>query len=154
MFLVSRIKVFVGISSSKWSKFYIEAELHFRRIHMEFRRSRHKTVITHNVAYQADDSDAYDSDVMKPTCQSLILMANLSHYGNAVYPETVKCVESFWTEITSDSNIIPYSQYVIESQQAKAQQLEPKLYVGDIIEKTNPIVIPDSQETLMLAEES
>ncbi|GJR11008.1 retrovirus-related pol polyprotein from transposon TNT 1-94 [Tanacetum coccineum] len=36
----------------------------------------------------------------------------------------------------------------------KAQQLEPKLYVGDIIEKTNPIVIPDSKETLMLAEES
>ncbi|GKF31073.1 hypothetical protein Tco_0100871, partial [Tanacetum coccineum] len=36
----------------------------------------------------------------------------------------------------------------------KAQHLEPKLYVGDIIEKTNPIVIPDSKETLMLAEES
>ncbi|GJR30471.1 hypothetical protein Tco_1106703 [Tanacetum coccineum] len=36
----------------------------------------------------------------------------------------------------------------------KAQQLEPKLYVGDIIEKTNPIMIPDSEETLMLAEES
>ncbi|GJR91061.1 retrovirus-related pol polyprotein from transposon TNT 1-94 [Tanacetum coccineum] len=36
----------------------------------------------------------------------------------------------------------------------KAQQLEPKLYVSDIIEKTNAIVIPDSEETLMLAEES
>ncbi|GJS34076.1 hypothetical protein Tco_0532458 [Tanacetum coccineum] len=36
----------------------------------------------------------------------------------------------------------------------KAQQLEPKLYVSDIIEKTNPIVILDSEETLMLAEES
>ncbi|GJW35595.1 reverse transcriptase domain-containing protein [Tanacetum coccineum] len=36
----------------------------------------------------------------------------------------------------------------------KAQQLEPKLYVGDIIEKTNPIVISDSEETLILAEES
>ncbi|GKB60824.1 retrovirus-related pol polyprotein from transposon TNT 1-94 [Tanacetum coccineum] len=36
----------------------------------------------------------------------------------------------------------------------KAQQLEPKLYVGDIIEKTNLIVIPDSEETLLLAEES
>ncbi|GJY88840.1 retrovirus-related pol polyprotein from transposon TNT 1-94 [Tanacetum coccineum] len=36
----------------------------------------------------------------------------------------------------------------------KAQQLEMKLYVGDIIEKTNPIVIPDSEETLMLAEEN
>ncbi|GJT44855.1 retrovirus-related pol polyprotein from transposon TNT 1-94 [Tanacetum coccineum] len=36
----------------------------------------------------------------------------------------------------------------------KAQQLEPMLYVGDIIQKTNPIVIPDSEETLTLAEES
>ncbi|GKA19630.1 hypothetical protein Tco_0699545 [Tanacetum coccineum] len=36
----------------------------------------------------------------------------------------------------------------------KAQQLEPKLYVGDIIEKTNAIVIPDSEDTLMLAKES
>ncbi|GJY34551.1 integrase, catalytic region, zinc finger, CCHC-type containing protein [Tanacetum coccineum] len=36
----------------------------------------------------------------------------------------------------------------------KAQQLEPKLYVGNVIEKTNAIVIPDSEETLLLAEES
>ncbi|GKC60728.1 retrovirus-related pol polyprotein from transposon TNT 1-94, partial [Tanacetum coccineum] len=36
----------------------------------------------------------------------------------------------------------------------KVQQLELKLYVGDIIEKTNPIVISDSEETLILAEES
>ncbi|GJU44444.1 retrovirus-related pol polyprotein from transposon TNT 1-94 [Tanacetum coccineum] len=36
----------------------------------------------------------------------------------------------------------------------KAQQLEPKFYVGDIIEKTTAIVIPDSEETLMLAKES
>ncbi|GJS19323.1 retrovirus-related pol polyprotein from transposon TNT 1-94 [Tanacetum coccineum] len=32
--------------------------------------------------------------------------------------------------------------------------LEPKLYIFNVIEKTNPIVIPDSEETLMLAEES
>ncbi|GJS39360.1 hypothetical protein Tco_0564403 [Tanacetum coccineum] len=32
----------------------------------------------------------------------------------------------------------------------KAQPLEPKLYVGDIIEKTNHIAIPDSEETLLL----
>nr|GEU47993.1 retrovirus-related Pol polyprotein from transposon TNT 1-94 [Tanacetum cinerariifolium] len=36
----------------------------------------------------------------------------------------------------------------------KAQQLEPKLYDGSIIQKTNAIVIRDSEETLMLAEES
>nr|GFA50477.1 hypothetical protein [Tanacetum cinerariifolium] len=36
----------------------------------------------------------------------------------------------------------------------KAQQLEPKLYDGNVIEKSNAIVIHDSEETLMLAEES
>ncbi|GKF75134.1 hypothetical protein Tco_0224578 [Tanacetum coccineum] len=36
----------------------------------------------------------------------------------------------------------------------KAQQLKPKLYDGNVIEKTNAIMILDSEETLMLAEES
>ncbi|GJW80013.1 hypothetical protein Tco_0143988 [Tanacetum coccineum] len=36
----------------------------------------------------------------------------------------------------------------------KAQQLEPKLYNGNVIKNTSAIVIPDSEETLMLAEES
>nr|GEZ69930.1 hypothetical protein [Tanacetum cinerariifolium] len=36
----------------------------------------------------------------------------------------------------------------------KAQQLEPKLYDGNVIEKTNAIVIHNFKETLMLAEES
>ncbi|GKA59988.1 hypothetical protein Tco_0759301 [Tanacetum coccineum] len=36
----------------------------------------------------------------------------------------------------------------------KAQQLEPKLYDGNVMENTYAIVIPDSEETIMLAEES
>ncbi|GJY03087.1 retrovirus-related pol polyprotein from transposon TNT 1-94 [Tanacetum coccineum] len=36
----------------------------------------------------------------------------------------------------------------------KAQQLEPKLYDGNVINSTSAIVILDSEETLMLAEES
>nr|GEZ44519.1 hypothetical protein [Tanacetum cinerariifolium] len=36
----------------------------------------------------------------------------------------------------------------------KAQQFEPKLYDGSVIQKTNAIVIRDSEETLMLEEES
>ncbi|GJR28323.1 hypothetical protein Tco_1104555 [Tanacetum coccineum] len=36
----------------------------------------------------------------------------------------------------------------------KAQQLEPKLYNGNVIKNTSAIVIPDFEETLMLAEES
>ncbi|GJR64749.1 retrovirus-related pol polyprotein from transposon TNT 1-94 [Tanacetum coccineum] len=36
----------------------------------------------------------------------------------------------------------------------KAQQLEPKLYDGNVIKNTSAIVIPDSEETLMLVEGS
>ncbi|GKD83262.1 retrovirus-related pol polyprotein from transposon TNT 1-94, partial [Tanacetum coccineum] len=36
----------------------------------------------------------------------------------------------------------------------KAQQLEPKLYDGNVIKNTSTIVILDSEETLLLAEES
>ncbi|GJU83533.1 retrovirus-related pol polyprotein from transposon TNT 1-94 [Tanacetum coccineum] len=41
-----------------------------------------------------------------------------------------------------------------QSAQTKAQQLEPMLYDDDVIKTTSAIVIPDSEETLMLAEES
>nr|GEV88491.1 hypothetical protein [Tanacetum cinerariifolium] len=36
----------------------------------------------------------------------------------------------------------------------KAQQLEPKLYDGNVIKSTSAILIPDSKETLVLVEES
>ncbi|GJX54158.1 hypothetical protein Tco_0282527, partial [Tanacetum coccineum] len=98
-----------------------------------------QTVITHNAAYQADDLDAYDSDTAK-----VALMANLSHYGSDALaevhnPDNVdnnminqgvqvlssseqsNVVNQSETEITSDSNIIPYSQYVTKSQQAAVQ---------------------------------
>ncbi|GKG14393.1 hypothetical protein Tco_0353993, partial [Tanacetum coccineum] len=39
-----------------------------------------QTVITHNVAYQADDLDAYDFDCDELNTAKVSLMANLSHY--------------------------------------------------------------------------
>nr|GEZ31211.1 hypothetical protein [Tanacetum cinerariifolium]GEZ31239.1 hypothetical protein [Tanacetum cinerariifolium] len=82
-----------------------------------------QTVITHNVAYQDDDLDAYDSDCDELNNAKVVLMANLYHYGSDALAE-------------------------------KAQQLEPKLYDGNVIKNTCAIVIPDSEETLMLAEGS
>ncbi|GJX66105.1 hypothetical protein Tco_0300448 [Tanacetum coccineum] len=58
-----------------------------------------QTVITHNAAYQADDLDVHDSDY-------------------ALAENSANVVTHSETEINSDSNNIPYSQYVIESQQA------------------------------------
>ncbi|GKB09317.1 integrase, catalytic region, zinc finger, CCHC-type containing protein [Tanacetum coccineum] len=223
-----------------------------------------QTVITHNVVYQADDLDAYDFDCDELNTTKVAFMANLSHYGsdalaevynhdnvnNNMLNQVVQATPSFEqsnvgnhskTEITSDSNIIPYShindtlnaelerykeqvkvlkegqnvdlrsndtvsdssaqsveinhlkQTLLEHlkekeslmqtvtllkndfkkeeyrnidkeitlekrikqlDNIKAQQLEPKLYDGNVFEKTNAIMLPDSEETLMLAEET
>nr|GEX78869.1 protein kinase-like domain, concanavalin A-like lectin/glucanase domain protein [Tanacetum cinerariifolium] len=194
------------------------------------------TVITHNVAYQENDLDAYDSDCDEINTAKFALIANLSHYGlddlaevhnhdnvnhnliNQVvhampFSEQSNIMNHSETEIASDRNVISYSQYVSESQQVvvknsnspaqqdalilsmikqlktqvvnytkinldnkivnesltaelerykdqvrtlkeKAQNLEPKLYDGNVIEKTNSIMIRNSEETLMLAKES
>ncbi|GJU94735.1 retrovirus-related pol polyprotein from transposon TNT 1-94 [Tanacetum coccineum] len=107
-----------------------------------------QTVITHNVAYQADDLDAYDSDCDELNSAKVALMANLSHYGsdalaevhnhdnmnNNVAHQAVQVMPSSQqsnvvnhseTEITSDSNIIPYSQYVIGIHQVTDQNYNP-----------------------------
>nr|GFA66326.1 hypothetical protein [Tanacetum cinerariifolium] len=92
-----------------------------------------QNVITHNVAYQADDLDAYDSYCDEINTSKVALMVNLSHYGSddlaevhnqdnvthnlvnqAVQEmplsEQSNIVNQSETEITSDSNIIPYSR--------------------------------------------
>ncbi|GJV38694.1 retrovirus-related pol polyprotein from transposon TNT 1-94 [Tanacetum coccineum] len=99
-----------------------------------------QTVITHNTAYQADDLDAYDSGYDELNTAKVALMVNLSHYSsdaltevhdhdnvnNKMINQVVQAMPSSEqsnvinyskTKITSDNNIIPYSQYVIESQQ-------------------------------------
>ncbi|GKC51041.1 retrovirus-related pol polyprotein from transposon TNT 1-94 [Tanacetum coccineum] len=169
-----KVKCVVGSSSSSRFKFYMmRGENEFLADPSIPEGSKpHRLLITHNVGYQADDLDAYDVIVMNSTPPHSFLMAdyyssmfsalaevhnhdnvnnNMINQAVQVMPssEQSNVVNHLETEITSDSNIIPYSQYVIES-----QQLEPKLYVRDIIQKTNPIVIPDSEETLMLAEKS
>ncbi|GKB30788.1 hypothetical protein Tco_0870189 [Tanacetum coccineum] len=216
-----------------------------------------QTVITYNAAYQADDLDAYDSNCDELNTAKVALMANLSHYGsdalaelhnhdnvnNNMINQAVQVMPSFEqpnivnhseTEITSDSNIIPYS-YVNDTLTAELERYKEQvkilkegqnvdltskgnvsdscaqsvkidllkktlsehlkeneslmqtvtllkndfkkeesrnidreiafsksflskessamLYVGDIIEKTNPIVIPNFEETLLLAED-
>nr|GEV55592.1 hypothetical protein [Tanacetum cinerariifolium] len=94
-----------------------------------------QTVITHNAAYQADDLDAYDSDCDEINTAKVSLMANLFHYGSddlaevhnydnvnhnvinqAVQAMPCSKQSNFMnhseTEITSDTNIISYSQYI------------------------------------------
>ncbi|GKB81151.1 retrovirus-related pol polyprotein from transposon TNT 1-94 [Tanacetum coccineum] len=103
-----------------------------------------QTVITHNAAYQADDLDAYDSDCDELNSAKIALMANLSRNGSDALTEVhnpdnlnydlfnqseqimtsseqSNDVGQTETDITSDSNIIPYSQYLSETHQETVQ---------------------------------
>ncbi|GJT22117.1 hypothetical protein Tco_0892054 [Tanacetum coccineum] len=103
-----------------------------------------QSVITHNAAHQADDLDAYDSDCDEISTAKAVLMANLSIYRSDVlsevpisdntnndmlnhsvqemsYSKPSYFVEHPENEIYSDSNIISYSQYLIESQNVAVQ---------------------------------
>nr|GFD30129.1 hypothetical protein [Tanacetum cinerariifolium] len=58
-----------------------EEELEFLADPGTLELSSNQMVITNNVAYQADDLDAYDSDCDEINSAKIALMANLSHYG-------------------------------------------------------------------------
>ncbi|GJU64539.1 hypothetical protein Tco_1246374 [Tanacetum coccineum] len=73
-----------------------------------------------NSVAAADDLDAYDSDCDELNTAKVALMANLSHYGSDALSES-NVVNHSETKITSDSSIIPYSQYLIESQQTNLE---------------------------------
>ncbi|GJT63378.1 retrovirus-related pol polyprotein from transposon TNT 1-94 [Tanacetum coccineum] len=100
--------------------------------------------IIHNAAFQTDDPDAYDSDCDDISSTKAVLMANLSSYCLDVLSEvaqhdtyqidmlnqSVQETQNFEqsltdyvpdNEITSDSNIISYEQYLQQTQNTIVQ---------------------------------
>ncbi|GJX26450.1 retrovirus-related pol polyprotein from transposon TNT 1-94 [Tanacetum coccineum] len=100
--------------------------------------------ITHNASYQADDLDAYDSDCDEISIAKAVLMANLSSYSSYVlfevphsdntnndmlnqsvqemlYSEPSQFVNHPENKIHSDSNIILYYLYLLETQNVAVQ---------------------------------
>nr|GEY98166.1 hypothetical protein [Tanacetum cinerariifolium] len=103
-----------------------EEELEFLADPRMTESSSNQNVVTTNAAYQADDLDAYDSDCDELNSAKISLMANLSHYGSDNLAESN-------TEITSDSNIISYSQYMNESQYNTSQNSSLPALQDDLI---------------------
>nr|GEV99520.1 hypothetical protein [Tanacetum cinerariifolium] len=150
-------------------------------------------VITKNVAYEADDLDAYDSDCDEINSSKIALMENLSHYGsdnlaeNSSLPalqddlilstikqlktQVVNCtkinqdnknvneiltteLERYKNQSLKIDNLKHILSEHLKEKESLEQKLEPKLYDGSVIQKTDAIVIRDSEETLMLKDES
>nr|GEV55540.1 hypothetical protein [Tanacetum cinerariifolium] len=103
-----------------------------------------QTIILNNAAFQSEDLDTYDSDCDDISNAKAVLMANISNYGSDVILEVphsetylnemgnqgVKAMQDFEqppvvhftnNEIHSDSIIIPYSQYLQETQLANVE---------------------------------
>nr|GEV14113.1 hypothetical protein [Tanacetum cinerariifolium]GEV35481.1 hypothetical protein [Tanacetum cinerariifolium] len=190
-----------------------EEELEFLADPRTAESSSNQNVVTTNAVYQSDDLDAYDSDCDELNSAKISLMANLSHYGSDNLAEVTNLdnrtnhlihqemqvpstseqstiLTQSNNEITSDSNIISYSQYMNESQYNTVQnsnlpalqddlilsmieQLKTQVVnctkinqdnkqvnelltakLESVIEKSDAIVILETEETLMLAEKS
>ncbi|GJX15965.1 hypothetical protein Tco_0216797 [Tanacetum coccineum] len=79
--------------------------------------SQAQTIIPYNAAFQTEDLNTYNSDCGDLSTAQAVLMANISNYGSDVI-----------SEISSDSNIILYSQYLQETQQATIQDINLQRY--------------------------
>ncbi|GJV59869.1 retrovirus-related pol polyprotein from transposon TNT 1-94 [Tanacetum coccineum] len=111
-----------------------------------------------------DDLDSYESDCDEISTTKAVLMANFSSYGSDVLFEENELLtktfnvfknESKEKEAKNIDNEIALEKKVKELDNIKAQQIRPMLYDGNVIAKeTNVISIADSEETLMLEEES
>ncbi|GJT80360.1 reverse transcriptase domain-containing protein [Tanacetum coccineum] len=118
--------------------------------------SQAQTIIPHNAAFQTEDLDTYDSDYDDLSTAQAVLMANISNYGFDVISEvpnsetylndmdnqSVHALQDFEqtpvmdftdNEISSDSNIILYSQYLQETQQANVQDTNLQAQQDSII---------------------
>nr|GEX64820.1 hypothetical protein [Tanacetum cinerariifolium] len=142
-----------------------------------------QSVITHNAAYQADDLDAYDSECDKISIAKAVLMANLSSYGSYVLFEAavrdtnsstqqdsliLSMFEQLSSQVTNcnkvnSDNLIANESLSAELERYKEQvklleerqNIRPMPYDDNVIaNETNVISIADSEETLMLEEES
>nr|GEW30449.1 integrase, catalytic region, zinc finger, CCHC-type, peptidase aspartic, catalytic [Tanacetum cinerariifolium] len=129
-------------------------------------------VVTNNAAYQADDLDAYDSDCDELTSAKIALMVNLSHYGSdnlvEINQDNKNVNEILTAELERYKNqerILKEQNNVDKSSASYEQSLEIKNLKHTLFEhlkekeslelkKTDAIVIHDSEETLMLEDES
>nr|GFB16554.1 hypothetical protein [Tanacetum cinerariifolium] len=132
-----------------------EEELEFLADPGTAESSSNQNVVTTNVAYQADDLDAYDSNCDEINTAKIALMEKLSHYGSdnlaevnnhdnrtnhfpqemqvPLTSEQSTILTKSNTEIASDSNIISYSQYMNESQYNTVQNSTLPALQDDLI---------------------
>nr|GEX75246.1 retrovirus-related Pol polyprotein from transposon TNT 1-94 [Tanacetum cinerariifolium] len=92
-------------------------------------------------------------DVGIPKGQAIqtVITHNAAYQADDLDAYDSDCDELNTAKVTLMANLSHYGSNALAE---KAQQLEPKLYDGNVIQNNSTIVISDSKETLMLDEES
>ncbi|GKB85869.1 hypothetical protein Tco_0958141 [Tanacetum coccineum] len=121
------------------------------------------------IIFQIDDLNAFDSDYEEAPLASAILMAKLSAYDSDMhYYEQPPFINDSDIDITSDSNVISYNQYLQETENKVVQDTtssaqQDAMIMSVIEEMSNQVAkfrkhdalsMLDTKETLKLAEES
>nr|GEZ37589.1 hypothetical protein [Tanacetum cinerariifolium] len=151
-----------------------EEELEFLADLRTAETSTNQTVVTTNTSYQADDLDAYDSDYdlilsvieqLKTQVVNCTKITQDNKQVNELLTAELERELALEKQVKELNNIVfkrsqsAQTVYMLTKPQvfynhSTAQQLKPNLYDGCVIEKSEAIVVPDTEETLMLAEES
>nr|GEW78307.1 hypothetical protein [Tanacetum cinerariifolium] len=92
-----------------------------------------------------------DPRIEEAQATQTVITHNAAYQANDLDAYDSDCVKINTAKVALMANLSHYSS---DDLAEKAQQLEPKLYDGNVIKKTNAIVIRNSEETLMLAKES
>nr|GFA90431.1 hypothetical protein [Tanacetum cinerariifolium] len=92
-----------------------------------------------------------DPGIIKGQSIQTVITHNAAYQADDLDAYDSDCDELNTVKVALMAKLSHYGSYALAE---KAQQLEPKLYDGNVIEKTSAIMIPDFEETLMLAEES
>ncbi|GJR34087.1 hypothetical protein Tco_1209771 [Tanacetum coccineum] len=173
-----------GTSSSKWSNSFNERNLAFLFGGGQdpgVAKLKLHDCITHKVMPPSEQSNVVNHSKTEITSDSNIIP--YSHVNDTLtaelerYKEQVKVLkEGQNVDLRSNDNAsdtitllkndfkkeesrnidreIALEKKIKQLDNIKPQQLEPKLYDGNVIKNTSAIVVPDSKETLILAEES
>nr|GEU75168.1 putative ribonuclease H-like domain-containing protein [Tanacetum cinerariifolium] len=90
-----------------------------------------------------------DPGIVEDQATQTVITYNAAYQADDLDAYDFDCDELNTAKVALMANL---SHYGSDTLAEKAQQLEPKLYDGNVIKNTSTIVIPDSEETLMLTE--
>nr|GEV96889.1 hypothetical protein [Tanacetum cinerariifolium] len=92
-----------------------------------------------------------DPRIVEGQATQTVITHNTAYQVDDLDAYDIDCDELYTAKVAPMANL---SHYGLDALTEKAQQLELKLYDGNVIKNNCTIVIPNSTETLMLAEES